>query len=49
MQTEHNKNHKFDGIDGNGGKGDFTAEELNTLKNALYDLAERIKTAADKL
>ena len=41
--------HKFDGIDGNGGKGDFTAEELNTLKNALYDLAERIKTAADKL
>ena len=41
--------HKFDGIDGNGGKGDFTTQELSQLRDALYDLAERIKTAADKL
>ena len=41
--------HKLDGIDGNGGRGGFTQEELATLKDALVDLSERIHTAADRL
>lgn len=41
--------HKFDGIDGNGGKGEFTQEELRQLQAALYDLSDRIRTAADTL
>ncbi len=41
--------HKFDGIDGNGGKGEFSQEELRQLQNALYDLSDRIRTAADTL
>ena len=41
--------HKFDGIDGNGGKGEFSEEELQQLKNALLDLAQRIETAANAL
>lgn len=41
--------HKFDGIDGNGGADDFTPEELQRLKGALYDLAERIRKAANTL
>ena len=41
--------HKFDGIDGNGGKGEFTDEELQQLKAALLDLAQRIETAANTL
>lgn len=41
--------HKLDGIDGNGGKGEFSAEELAQLQSALYDLAERIRTAAGTL
>ncbi|ADY36925.1 hypothetical protein Bacsa_2378 [Phocaeicola salanitronis DSM 18170] len=41
--------HKLDGIDGNGGKGGFTPEEQEQLRNALFDLSERIRTAADKL
>ena len=40
---------KFDGVDNAGEATDFTVEELEQLKNALYDFAERIKTAADKL
>lgn len=41
--------HKFDGIDGNGGKGEFSQEELRQLQAALYDLSDRIRTAADTL
>lgn len=43
--------HKFDQIDtnGNGLHANFNPEELNTLKAGLYDFAERIKAAADKL
>ena len=38
---------KLNGIDGNGGDGDFTYSEKVQLKNALYDFSERIKKAAD--
>ena len=41
--------HKLDGIDGNGGKGGFTPEEQEQLRNALFDLSERIRIAANKL
>lgn len=40
---------KLDGIDGNGGVGGFTDDELQILKGALCDLADRIRTASDKL
>ncbi|MCL1936768.1 MAG: DUF5053 domain-containing protein [Candidatus Azobacteroides sp.] len=40
---------KMNGIDGNGGEGDFTCSERLQLKNALYDLSERIRKAADNL
>ena len=38
---------KLNGIDGNGGDGDFTYSEKIQLRNALYDFSERIKKAAD--
>ena len=41
--------HKLDGIDGNGGKGGFTPEEVQQLKGALYDVADRIRHAADSI
>ena len=41
--------HKLDGIDGNGGRGGFTKEELSTLKMALVDLSEKIRIAANRL
>lgn len=41
--------HKLDGIDGNGGKGGFTPEEAQQLKDALCNLSERIRRAADTL
>ena len=41
--------HKLDEIDGNGGKGGFTEEELLTFKGALCDLADRIRRVADSL
>lgn len=40
---------KMSGIDGNGGEGGFTPEELHQLKGALCDLADRIRRAADTL
>ena len=40
---------KMNGIDGNGGEGDFTYSEKVQLKNALYDFSERIRKAADNL
>jgi hypothetical protein len=39
----------MNGIDGNGGEGDFTCSEKLQLKNALYDFAERIRKAADNI
>lgn len=39
---------KMNGIDGNGGTAEFSEAEKATLKAALYDLASRIKTAADE-
>ncbi|MBQ0121324.1 MAG: DUF5053 domain-containing protein [Bacteroidales bacterium] len=41
--------HKMDGIDGNGGKGEFTPEEASQLQAALYDLSDRIRAAADRI
>lgn len=40
---------KLKGIDGNGGVGGFTDEELLQFKGALCDLADRIRKTADKL
>ena len=40
---------KLNGIDGNGGEGDFTYSERVQLRNALYDFSERIKKAADSI
>lgn len=40
---------KMNGRDGNGSDGKFTDEEKDTLKNALYDLSDRIRKSADKL
>jgi hypothetical protein len=40
---------KLNGIDGNGGNGDFTYAEKLQLKNGLYDFAERIRKAADSI
>lgn len=41
--------HKMDGISGNGTPGGFTEKEAETMKNALIDLSEKIKAAADKI
>ncbi len=40
---------KLNGIDGNGGEGGFSPEELKQLKGALCDLSDRIRRAADNL
>ena len=40
---------KMRGVDGNGGKGAFTSEELNILKGGLVDLSDRLRRAADTL
>lgn len=39
---------KINEVDGNGGKGGFTDEEKQQLKEALYDFADRIRKTADK-
>lgn len=41
--------HKLDGKDGNGKETDFSPEELELLKGAFCDLADRLRKAADKL
>ena len=41
--------HKMDGIDGNGGKGEFSPAEAKQLQMALYDLSDRIRAAADMI
>ena len=40
---------KLNGKDGNGGFGEFTAEEKETLQNALFDISDRIRKTAEKL
>tara|TARA_R110002072_G_scaffold203289_1_gene361279 strand:- start:228 stop:470 length:243 start_codon:yes stop_codon:yes gene_type:complete len=40
---------KMNGLDGNGANTEFSEEEKETLKKALYDLSNRIKICADKL
>lgn len=41
--------HKMDGIDGNGGTGGFTPDEVEQMRNALFDLSERIRKCAETL
>lgn len=41
--------HKMDGIDGNGGDGGFTPQEAETMREALYDLSDRIRRCAEKI
>lgn len=41
--------HKMDGINGVGGVGGFTEDEAKQLQNALFDLSDRIRKAAEKL
>ena len=38
---------KLNGIDGNGGEGEFTLAEKEQLREALYDFAGRIRKAAE--
>lgn len=40
--------HKFDGVN-NGYQNDFSEADKETLKNALYDIAEKVRAAADRL
>ena len=41
--------HKMDGIDGNGGEGGFNEEEVEQMRNALIDLSNRIRRAAESI
>ena len=41
--------HKLDGIDGNGGVGGFTEEEKIMLRDALCEVSNRIRAAADRI
>ena len=41
--------HMLDGIDEKGNLREFTVEEQQQLKQALYDLSNRIRRAADNL
>lgn len=41
--------HKLDGIDGNGKEDGFTPDEAMQLKEALCDLSDRIRRAADSI
>ena len=41
--------HKMDGIDGNGGKGGFSDSEAEQMRNALFDLSDRIRRAAERI
>ena len=41
--------HKIYGIDGNGGVGGFTPQEIEQVRGALYDLSDRSRRAADKV
>ena len=39
--------HKMDGIDGNGGLGGFNEKEAEQMRNALFDLSDRIRRVAE--
>lgn len=41
--------HKMDGIDGNGGRGGFSEEEVEQMREALIDLSDRIRRAAERI
>ena len=41
--------HKMDGIDGNGGVGGFSEKEAEQMRNALFDLSDRIRRAAESI
>lgn len=41
--------HKLDGIDGNGGTGGFSPQEALQLKEALLNLSDRIRKAAESI
>ena len=41
--------HKMYGIDGNGGVGGFNQEEAQRLREALLDISDRIRRAAEKI
>lgn len=41
--------HKLDGITGNGSQGGFSPQELQQLKSALQDLANKISKSASSL
>lgn len=40
---------RLNGYDGNNIESDFTEKEKEILKNALYDLSERIRICANKI
>lgn len=40
---------KMRGVDGNGGVGAFTEDEMKQLSEGLVQLSERIRSAADRL
>lgn len=40
---------KMNGVDGNGKPTEFNPQEMETLKGALCDLADRIRRVADSL
>lgn len=40
---------KMRGVDGNGGVGSFTPDEIRIFKGGLVEIADRIRKAADKL
>ena len=41
--------HKMDGIDGNGGLGGFSEEEVEQMRGALIDLSNRIRRVAENI
>lgn len=41
--------HKMDGIDGNGGTGGFNQQEAEQMRDALIDLSNRIRRAAENI
>ena len=40
---------KLRGVDGNGGKGEFTLGEKIQLRNALFDFSERVRQTAENI
>ncbi len=40
---------KLRGVDGNGGKGEFTLSEKIQLRNALLDFSDRVRKTAENM